>query len=63
MSSCNTYTGWNKGQGTNYILNKIADDILSGLKDCFAYIFNQPSTALVIYMSLSVVYPPVSLCP
>ena len=63
MSRCDTYTGWDKGRGTDYILNKLADNTPSSLEDCFAYVFDQPSTALVIYTSLSVAYPLVGLCP
>ena len=63
MSRCDTYTGWDEGRGTDCILDKLADDTPSGLEDRFAYVFDRPSTALVIYTSLSVAYPPVSLCP
>ena len=63
MSRCDTYTGWDEGRGTNYILDKLADDTPSSLEDRFAYIFDRPLMALVIYTSLLVAYPPVSLCP
>ena len=63
MSRSNIYTGWDEGRGTDYILDKLADDTPSGLEDRFAYIFDRPSMVLVIYTSLSVAYPPVGLCP
>ena len=60
ISTCNTYVRWDQGLGTNDVLDHLADDAPSSLKDCLAYIVDRPLMALVVYTGPFVACPLVS---
>jgi hypothetical protein len=58
----NTYTCWDKGLGSDYTLNRLAEDATAILENCLAYIFDCPSTSFIIYTGHLAAYPLISLC-
>ena len=57
-----TYVCWDKGLGSDYTLNRLAENATSILENGLVYIFDRPLMSFIIYMGHLIAYPSINVC-